>query len=290
MHDSYENMLRDIGAIDDNDIVLNEPIDWEIVKTRGKKVIVLCSSPRFDKNRFSREIHKVFTPNKLVYDDLKRIGYNTFLLEFSLREKFSKNKQWKERRRGLYYHGRICPIKLPIDELSFIVDKGIEVTLRGPICKEYWTNVDADDPESVRYKNKILDMEKQYYNFNVLESVDRESEIRDEIISTDLNNYKYYFTLSKSESFNSALHESLGTGTIPIVRRNGAYWYANDLINEFTEIGNLIEIYYKLEKTPLRTLEEHSTYLSTKILERTSLDNIKKKYKELSRKEKFKWM
>jgi uncharacterized protein (TIGR00730 family) len=92
----------------------------------------------------------------------------------------------------------------------------------------------------IEYKEKL----KTLSNITFLP----ETQNKFELIN-NLNMFKFYFTLSTGEAFNVALQEAIACGTIPLVRKNSAYWWAERLRVDFTKVSELIEVFEKYKNS-----------------------------------------
>ena len=220
----------------------------------------------------------------LLFKIKSGLNFELKYIPFGVDDVFSKTKKLKERRRALYYHGRIVEGKLPINSLDKLVNEvyklKIPVVLRGPIYKNYWTNYDINSDEAKEYKYKLEVIKDIYYPYlEVYPEIEYSNQNRSEIISNELNQYKYYFTLSYSESFNLGLQEAMACGTIPVVLYNGAYNWADTAILKSFSLKNLINNVVSILKNEEKfedKLESYSDKLAFFTKKRFSLDSIKK--------------
>jgi len=269
----YKELLIEAGVIEDSKFVLIEPLNKHIEKFDiGIEALTILQqgAPKWilqNKILCSR-IKQIFTPNFFVSETTKEIK-PTFILEFPIKNEFEKLNNWNEREDAIYYHGRVVPEKAPIRDLEDVCEHDIKVVMRGPVCKMYWINKDLEGDEYDDYRERFFDLVKDGKILHLQETDDSK------VIIEDLNRYKFYFTLSVGEAFNIALQEAIACGTIPIVRKNGAYWWAHDLFVGFSITNTLFE-YYSMYKD--RNLEEYSDLIAKEIKARCSLKAICKKY------------
>jgi hypothetical protein len=242
----YYDLLVEAKILNIEDSVLVDPDDQDW--SDYQDIIILQQGEvRWDLKKIPRA-KMIITSSLIIFESFRKLK-NIFLIPFPIREKFKKIKNWKEREDAVYYHGRIIPQKLGFLSLSKIVNSGIKVVLRGPICKDYWSETDLTDKLYLDYKEKISKLDLEF-----LPATNSE-----EVIIEDLNKYRFYFTLSNGEAFNLGLQEAVSCGTIPIVRHNDAYWWADHMLARFLTAENFIDIYNYLRK---EDLEEYSTLLA----------------------------
>ena len=270
----YYDLLVESKVIKKSDKVIIEP-HRSITKEVYENDLVLLQQGQVSwdiKNEeFLNSIKYIITCSLIVAQNLEKIK-KTFLLEFPLRREYKRNQSFNQREPALYFHGRIIRGKLPIKYLEYVLQSGVKTVLRGPVCYKYWSTEKMDDEEDIKYDNKIKEFQLKYSNLIIL------PETNDlEIIVKDLNKYKFYFTLSQSEAFNLALQEAIACGTIPLVKRNGAYWWAHELYAGFEKPEELVRLY---EKYYDRDLEEYSDAIAEEIQKRCSFDAIYQKFIE----------
>ncbi len=265
----YKNLLIKSNVISKNDECIIDPLDNDLNKVSD---IILLQQGHIDWDlNLEASINRIkfaITPNLFIYKILKSYRIKTSLIEFPIEDEFRKITNWNNREDAIYYHGRIIPGKINIEELISISNAGIKIVIRGPICKAYWTDIDIE--KFAEFKEKFLKIVKEG-KVQLLEP----AEDIDEII-TDLNKYKFYFTLSEGEAFNIALEEAIACGTIPLVRKNEAYWWADKLIINFTSKEKLIKDYKLYVKDDL---EEYSQLISNELKKRNSFKSTLEKFK-----------
>lgn len=275
----YKELLIQAGIIEDSKLVLVEPTlkQLERFDISIHDLIVLQQGMPiwyYKQKVITDRIKEVLTPNMFVYKSLKDY-VPIHLIEFPILDMYQKKTSLNDRETAVYYNGRILPGKMPLEELEYAVKKGLPIVLRGPICKMYWEDEYVEGKEYDIYRSRVqelIDAKKVEY----LEETEDP-----EVIIDDLNRYKFYFTLSNGEAFNLALQEAIACGTIPLVKNNGAYWWAHDLYVGFNDYKSLVK-YYEMYKD--KDLEEYSDMIAKEIKERCSLEAISKSF-ELSNKE-----
>lgn len=258
----YYFLLKQAEVISDKDDCLIEPNnedfkhDNHIVLQQGKE------------NWKDKKVKFVITENIDLFFHFKNKNFKTYLLEFPLEPyTFRKYTLWQKRENKVYFHGRIIPGKLPLEELKILKENNIPVVLQGPICKEYWTDKDIEKKEFIEYKKEI----KKLKNITFLQETNDPKEI-----AKNLNKYKFYFTLSNGEAFNKALEEAIACGTIPLVKSSVAYWWAFPYIFQFHSIEKFLKLYNDFSKIDL---EELSTIISNEAQKNFSLEAINYKFK-----------
>ena len=266
----YADRLQKAGVLKNTDQFCTEPITIHDVKNcthilqQGKFNVDPKEIKKYDPNII------VITPNLFIYDESIKSGLKTYYCEFPVdTEIFFNKKVYTDRNTVLYYHGRIIPSKLPLEELKILNNFfKVPTILRGPICKKYWSQEDIEEKSFIEYKNEV----------QKLSFIQFLPETKDPlVISEDLNNSKFYFTLSKGESFNLALQEAMACGTIPIVRNNLAYAWADNLIFSFDSIEKFISLLNTIVDNSI-DLTETSTLLSSFIKDEFSYASIYKKF------------
>lgn len=270
----YYDLLLRSKVLKNTDDVLIE-CDEDVLKNfKGEEVIILQQGKALwpiDDISILNKIKFIITSSLIVSKFLEK-RKKTFLLEFPIEDYFCKNKNYNDRESALYFHGRVISSKLPISDLGCLLRAGIKIVIRGPVCFEYWSQNKMTDEASIKYERELMDLSSKYSNLVLL----GESHEKDVIVS-DLNSYKFYFTLSTCEAFNLALQEAIACGAIPFVRNNGAYWWAHECYVGFEQVGELINLYGKYYN---KDLKEYSSVISEEIQKRCSIDAIHKKFLE----------
>jgi len=260
----YEDLLR-LEILKEEDSVLIDPLNSDWSENISDVIVLQQGQCNWDKVHLNK-VKLIITSSIYLYEIFNPLK-KTYLIPFSINPIFKKITSWKERENALYYHGRIIPGKLGIMSLIKLSNSGIKIVLRGPTCKDYWTDKDLELIEFVTYKDKISKL-----NIEFLPSTNDKN-----ILAEDLNKYKYYFTLSNGEAFNLALQEAIACGTIPIVRPNDAYWWADHLLLCFKTAEELIEKFNSLKN---EDMEEYSNLISREIHKRYSEESIIKSYND----------
>lgn len=218
------------------------------------------------------KVDYVITLSPVVKEECNKKHLKTIVLPFPISDIFQKKSKWTDREDVLYYHGRMIPSKTNVKEIENILKYDFQVVMRGPICKHYWADEDLKEKIFTDFKEQLLEIDKQYDNLTLLPGTQDQ-----DLIIEELNKYKFYFTLSTGEAFNVALQEAIACGTIPIVKSNGAYWWADHLTLQFSYIGDLI---LKFNTCKDLNLEEYSDTIAEEIKRRCSFESIKKSYDE----------
>jgi glycosyltransferase involved in cell wall biosynthesis len=262
----YYDLLLNSKVLNTEDKVYVEEIDRKNIKEEDSILLEQSSYPISEETL--KKVKCIITQHILVYESFRN-RIKTYLLEFPLSKSFKKTKKWSERENAIYFHGRITPSKLPLEFLKTI-SKEIKIVLQGPICKKYWIDEELEDEFYKEYKQEILKIN----NIEFLEETKDENEL-----SNNLNKYKFYFTLSKSEAYNVALQEAIACGTIPIVNKMPeTYWWAKGLYFDFDNDPNeFIRTYKKLVNLDL---EKYSDVIVDEINSRTSENSICDKFKK----------
>jgi hypothetical protein len=266
----YEQLLNN-GIIKESDNVLVDPRNEKEFPDINDLVILQQGDLSWNVKNFSK-IKYIFTPSLYLYEKYS-YSKKIFLIPFAIEPEYKKISKWSDRENALYYHGRIISEKLGIIGLTKLCSEGIKIVLRGPICKEYWTDKDIERPEFISYKEKVSKL-----NIEFLPPTDDK-----EVIINDLNKYKFYFTLSNGECFNLALQEAIACGTIPLVKPNFAYWWAEHLILQFENTNELIKKFNGLKDMDM---DEYSSLLSKELHKRFNYESLIKSY-EYQKKELF---
>jgi len=256
----YASLLKNCGVISDNDNVLIDPQDEDFKK--NNIIVLQQGNPLWNIDKNKDKIKRVIVLSPLVFDIFLKKEIKTSLLEFPIPDVYRKITPWQNRQDAIYFHGRIVPGKLPIEDLEKLDQSGIKVYLRGPICKKYWTSDDINEKDFVEYKEKL----KTLKNIIFLP----ETQDKFELINS-LNKFKFYFTLSTGEAFNVALQEAIACGTIPLVRKNGAYWWAEKLKIDFSSVEELISLFERYKKSDI---ENYSDSISQQIKTRCSYSSM----------------
>jgi len=265
----YKELLIESKVLDKEQKVLIEPTTKDLEKIDDKVIVLQQGNECWDYSVLDK-IDFIITSSAWLKNKYSELDKKTILLEFPIRDVFKKKTNWKSREDSIYYHGRVLPEKVPLLDLKKILQSGIEVIIRGPICKKYWTEEDMETEEFNLYKKTLLEMESEFENLHFLSATKDEN-----VIINELNKYKFYFTISKGEAFNVALQEAIACGTMPIVRRNQAYWWADCLFSGFSKVEDLI-VKYNVFKD--KDLEEYSDIIAKEIKARCSLEAIRDKY------------
>ncbi len=261
----YYYLLLQSQVLSHEDNVVIEPFDEDFDLLEDKVIVLQQGEVNWNVEKNRDKVKKVITSNVLILDHIGRLVY-TVLLEFPINRKiFSNNIPWNERENILYYHGRIIPDKLPLEELKKLEEYNIPVVLQGPICKEYWTNKDIELNEFITYKEEI----KKLKNITFLPAITDEKEL-----AANLNKYKFYFSLSTGEAFNVALKEAISCGTVPLVKDLEAYYWCKKSCIKINTCENIKNFY---EHSKNKDLTEYSNLIS-KELERLSFSNTYEKY------------
>lgn len=267
----YQVLLTLCGVLDPTEDCIVDPFDNDLNKVSD---IVLLQQGNVNWDINSEEsvsrIKFAITPNMFIYRLLTSYNIRTALLEFPIPDIFTKKTPWMDRENAIYYHGRIIPGKVDIDELMVLSDMGIKIVMRGPVCKAYWTDFDIEEEEFVKFRDKFMRIVDDG-DVELLEATNDS-----DVIIEDLNKYKFYFSLSNGEAFNIALEEAIACGAVPIVRSNDAYWWADKLIVNFTNVERLANDFHMYSKD---NLEEYSTLIATEIKKRDSFEVTLEKFK-----------
>lgn len=265
----YKELLVESKVLDKEQKVLIEPTTKDFEEINDKVVVLQQGNECWDYSVLNK-IDFIITSSIWLKNKYSELNKKTILLEFPIKDIFKKKTNWKSREDSIYYHGRVLPEKVPLLDLKKILQSGIEVVMRGPICKKYWTEEDIETEEFNLYKKALLEIKSEFDNLLLLPATEDEN-----IIINELNKYKFYFTISKGEAFNVALQEAIACGTMPIVRRNQAYWWADCLFSGFSKVEDLI-VKYNVFKD--EDLEEYSDIIAKEIKVRCSLEAIHDKY------------
>jgi hypothetical protein len=151
----YYTLLKSSGIVSDDDSILIDPFEEDF---KDKEYIVLQQG-QAEWNLSNKKIKHIITPNVSIFEKLSK-KFEIYLIEFPIDTSiYSKTTDWNKREDAIYYHGRIIPQKLPIDELKHISDQGIKIVLQGPICKAYWIDEELNDSYYVDYKNKLMKLD-----------------------------------------------------------------------------------------------------------------------------------
>lgn len=270
----YYDLLIKSGVLSSAEEVLIEPYNKDYDESNF--TVLQQGAILFDFKKYNTKVQKIITCSDILYDKLKKVHDKVYLLEFPIEDEYKKINRFIYRENAIYYHGRILPEKVLLEDLRKLLDSKIRVVLRGPICKEYWGNKDLEAEKFVDYKKQILELVEEYDNFTVLpETKDKN------VIIKDLNKYRYYFTLSTGEAFNLALQEAIACGTIPIVRDMKLYLWADGLYIGFNSVE---EMMYKYDKENVNNRyhiiesEYFSSFISSEIKKRCSFEAIKLKF------------
>jgi len=258
----YDQLLKaEIIKAEDN--VLIDPPHKDFPANTDNLIVLQQGDLSWNLKDFSK-IKYLITPSLYLYEKYSN-SKKVFLVPFIIEPEYKKISKWSDRENALYYHGRIIIGKLGIISLAKLCNSGIKIVLRGPICKEYWTDKDIELPEFVSYKEKVSKLNIEF----LPATSDKQT------IINDLNKYKFYFTLSDGECFNLALQEAIACGTIPFVRPNFAYWWAEHLILQFESSNELIKKFNDLKDMDL---EEYSNLISRELHKRYSMEAIIKSF------------
>ena len=268
--DKYRDLLVKANVISEEDKFVIDPNN-KILSELDDVILLQQGSVNWnDWSNYSRsKIRFAITPNIHIFKELISKRLKTFLLEFPIEDHFKKTTNWNEREDAVYYHGRIIPGKLNIEELEKISSAGIKIVARGPVCKQYWQDENLEDKKFIDFKDRFMKLvdEGKILLFSVASE--------EKAMIYDLNRYKFYFTLSSGEAFNLALEEAIACGTIPIVRSSGAYWWADHLLVNFKNVDRLIKAFHQYKK---EDLDEYSNLIANEIKKRCSLEAIKEKF------------
>jgi hypothetical protein len=258
----YYTLLKSSGIVSDDDSILIDPFEEDF---KDKEYIVLQQG-QAEWNLSNKKIKHIITPNVSIFEKLSK-KFEIYLIEFPIDTSiYSKTTDWNKREDAIYYHGRIIPQKLPIDELKHISDQGIKIVLQGPICKAYWIDEELNDSYYVDYKNKLMKLD-----IEILDQAKDEKELAE-----NLNKYKFYFTLSNGEAFNVALQEAISCGTIPLVKQSGAYWWSDKRHFPVQSVDDFIKKYKSIKDLDL---ENYSKHIAEDALENFSFDASYEKFK-----------
>jgi len=267
----YRNLLVKAEVLSENDQTIIDPTNKQLQEVKGKIIVLQQGAIHWyhwsDKMR--NKVKFAITPNLLVYKDLISKGVKTFLLEFPIDSKYKIDRNWNERLDAVFYHGRIIPGKVNLEDLKKITHSGVKVVMRGPVCKYYWTDEDILEDEYCKFREEFMELAQTG-------RVDLQTTRDDEdTIVYDLNWHKFYFSLSSGEAFNVALQEAIACGTVPIVRSNEAYWWAKHLLVNFNTADELIKAFHQYKN---EDLDEYSFLIANEIKARCSLEAIHDKY------------
>lgn len=268
----YKYLLEQSGLDFTGKEVLIDPIPDKFKDLDNVIVLQQGQHDWLDNQDCVSKVDYVITLSPVVEEELKKKHLKTIVLPFPVPDVFQKKTKWSDREDVLYYHGRMIPSKTNVEEIENILKYGFQVAMRGPICKYYWAEEDLKEKIFTDFKEQLLKLDKQYSNLTLLPGTQDQ-----DLIVEELNKYKFYFTLSTGEAFNVALQEAIACGTVPIVRSNGAYWWADHLILEFRYIGDLI---LKFNTCKDLNLEEYSDTIAEEIKCRCSFESTKKSYDE----------
>lgn len=267
----YRKLLIKAGVLSEDQPTLIDPTNRELQSVKGKVVVLQQGAIHWYhwSEEMRNKVEFAITPNMMVYKDLISKKVKSFLLEFPIEDHYKIDKDWNERLDAVYYHGRIIPGKVNIEDLKKITETGVKVVMRGPVCKYYWIDEDIPGADYDKFREDFMELARTG-------RVDLQTpRYEEDAIVYDLNWHKFYFTLSNGEAFNVALQEAIACGTIPIVRSNGAYWWAHHLLVNFEDVDSLIEAFHQYRN---EDLGEYSYLISKEIKERCSLEAIKEKF------------
>ena len=269
--EKYKRLLTKAEVLSESDNTIIDPTNRDLQKVNGKVIVLQQGTIHWYHwaNEIREKVDFAITPNVNVYKELISKKVKSFLLEFPIEDHYNIQKDWNERLDALYYHGRILPGKVDLEDLKKVTSNGIKVVMRGPVCKHYWIDKDVKEEEHIKFKDEFMELAS---SGKVILQTARDSE---EDMIYDLNWHKFYFTLSHGEAFNVALEEAIACGTVPLVRANGAYWWAHHLIATFRDAEELIDMFHRYVN---EDLGEYSFLIASEIKKRCSLEAIHNKY------------
>lgn len=222
------------------------------------------------KNEIDHIINLNYHPPDIPYSD--KIGAPITDMLFPIRNKFKITKPWSERNGDFFYYGAIAPLKFSEEFVDLISKTKMRISLHGRFIDKW-----KDDPDYVRYKEKILSSE----------NIDYMGYIPDDKLVETINNYKFFVTPHKgSEPFMLALAEAIRCGCVSLVTNSRTRptdnWidWAKDCYLEYPDTNMLIDKMWhycnnKSRGDFIRTLEQRSIENSQEMINRTSYDKFK---------------